>query len=936
MSVRVPGFGNKDMRELSNISMSLFWFRTFSHVAVLFFAVAAALLDCAAAATRTAPPTEIDAEYVETKRALAEAKHWDTARLAREAATPEALPQVGEWPSALVLRRTRALAADLDQAGIDVTAEQRRLTALAATAPATEEEDRARFNEIAALRRALAFKNPLLNFDKIVFLKHNRMVRGERHMCDQYLGFNQAKGGGVFVLENPFGPAPQARPFLKAPVKNGRLAGKTLGNEGSFVGLSLDFDASRIAFAYTEAEWGMPKPTDDWTNQPAGDYALSRKQQKNAHHYYWKPESAFHVFTAAADGTNVRQLTDGKWNDAHPTFLPNGRIVFTSDRRCTQTRCSARSLPCMTLHAMMSDGSDQVPISFHDTSEWFPSVGNDGKLVYTRWDYIDRDSDAAHHIWVSQPDGRNPLALHGNYPVRRELRPWMEMSIRAIPGSPRYMAIAAPHHGQSYGSVVLIDPTVPDDGAMSQLKRLTPEYAFPEAEALPGRPLACGTVNRDARRTSEFEAFGTPFPLSEKYFLAVHSRRTWSTPKRGDKPPVSSEPYGIYLCDVFGNRELLYRDEKLGCLDPVPFVPRQRPPALPNDSKQMAADRDPGEAKPATGEIAIMDIRETERPWPANTNIRSIRVVTVYPKSNYMEDVPRIGIGKQSLVRGVLGTAPVEADGSAYFTVPAGAEIYFQALDENGLAVQTMRSGTYVHPGERMTCIGCHEQRQSAPQPRRAGGAPKALMRPPSTLQAEVGPGSAGGSPLKCGTGNPACDFTNQGNTDKIVCATITGGMPASETTFPPRGQDVHVPGLNPLNFPALVQPVLDKHCVACHEKKAAEFGKNAKLVVKSVPGLRGDVFGAYGWSQAYHTLTAGHAKSGSLAWAMCGGNGSQIAHKEPSFSMPGQVGARASRLYALLKSGHGTKRMTAEELRRITLWLDCNSIYYSSYDVAK
>jgi cytochrome c553 len=276
-----------------------------------------------------------------------------------------------------------------------------------------------------------------------------------------------------------------------------------------------------------------------------------------------------------------------------------------------------------------------------------------------------------------------------------------------------------------------------------------------------------------------------------------------------------------------------------------------------------------------------MDIRETERAWPANTNIRSVRVVAVHPKPNYKHDKPRIGIGDQSLARSVLGTAPVEADGSAYFTVPAGVEIYFQALDENGLAVQTMRSGTYVHPGERMTCIGCHEQRQSAPQSRRAGGAPQALVRAPSPLTPEVSGGAA------------------------------------------------------PIEFAKLVQPVLDKHCVSCHEQNASGFAAK-KRGAKNVPRLRGDVFVRYGWSEAYQVLTAGHAKPGSLAWAMCGGNGIQIAHNELSYSVPGKIGARASRLYSLLKAGHGTKNMTPEEMRRVTLWLDCNSVYYGDYSVSK
>jgi hypothetical protein len=129
------------------------------------------------------------------------------------------------------------------------------------------------------------------------------------------------------------------------------------------------------------------------------------------------------------------------------------------------------------------------------------------------------------------------------------------------------------------------------------------------------------------------------------------------------------------------------------------------------------------------------------------------------------------------------------------------------------------------------------------------------------------------------------------------------------------------------------VQPVLDKHCVTCHDRKADDFAAK-KPGAKDVPRLRGNVFGRHGWSESYKALTAGHAKPGSLAWGMCGGNDIMIYHNELQYSVPGKIGARASRLYSLLKAGHGTKHMNAEELRRFTLWLDCNSVYFGSYKV--
>ena len=190
----------------------------------------------------------------------------------------------------------------------------------------------------------------------------------------------------------------------------------------------------------------------------------------------WSPTASYHIFKIAADGTNLVQLTDGPWDDFDPCFLPGGRVALISERRGGYLRCG-RCCPTYTLFSMEADGSDLLCLSYHETHEWQPSVDNNGMIVYTRWDYVDRDSDIAHHLWTCYPDGRDPRAWHGNYPRRRESRPWIEQNIRAIPGSQKYVATAAAHHGHAFGSLVLVDPRVPDDGAMSQLTRLTPEVA---------------------------------------------------------------------------------------------------------------------------------------------------------------------------------------------------------------------------------------------------------------------------------------------------------------------------------------------------------------------------------------------------------------------------------------------------------------------------
>jgi hypothetical protein len=559
------------------------------------------------------------------------------------------------------------------------------------------------------LARRIAFTNPLLNFDKLLFVKRHDAA-GVFHMCDQYYGCNAVPGGGLFVLSDPLGPHPKLTKLLEGiTVEGGRLDGQQLSG-GSFLAPELSYAGTSILFAYSEAgAW------DKYQGQEA---------------YEWTPECTYHIFKCNADGTGLVQLTDGAWDDFDPCYLPNGRIAFTSLRRGGYLRCG-RHCPVYTLHSMAPDGSDITRLSHHETHEWHPSVNHDGMLVFTRWDYIDRDTNIAHHIWTCYPDGRDARSFHGNYPERRESRPWMEMDIRAIPGSHKYVATAAAHHGHAFGSLVLIDPLRQDDNGMSQLTRLTPDVPFPEAEG--GKSLIRQNM-----------VYATAWPLSDDDFLCVYA--------------ADAKNHGIYWIDRCGNRELIYRDPEIACVSPIPLRPRVTPPVIPD---QTVTHGTAGSEPSAT--IVLANVYDSDFEWPDGTQIEALRIVQLLPKTTPAPNDPRIGVANQTNARAVLGTVPVEADGSAYFRAPAGKEIYFQALDARGMAVQSMRSGTYLHPGERLACHGCHEHKQRTPRP--PAETLLALQRAPSTIQPDVD-------------------------------------------------------GSNPFSYVRLVQGVLERHCVDCHAEK--------------------------------------------------------------------------------------------------------------------
>ncbi len=687
-----------------------------------------------------------------------------------------------------------------------------RVDELDASGDVSQHVRRAVYFEARWLVRRIAFCNPMLGFDKILFIKRLD-PKGLYHMVHQYYGFGAKPGGGLFVLCDPFSDHPKLIDVLAtSAVTHGRLKGRKLV-PGAFLSPELSFDGKTILFAYTECK---------------------------AQGVEWSCRSSYHIFKVNVDGTRLVQLTDGRWNDFDPCFLPNGRIAFISERRGGYLRCGGSSppydSPTYTLQSMAPDGNDIICLSYHETHEWHPSVNNDGMIVYTRWDYVDRDTNVAHHIWTCYPDGRDPRAFHGNYPERRESRPWMEMSIRAIPGSPMYVAAAAAHHGHAFGSLVLIDPRIEDDGAMSQLTRLTPDVPFPESE-------------EHIRPTRDCMAYGTPWPLSEDDYLCVYD--------------AHAKNRGIYWIDRFGNKELIYRDPSISCLSPIPLRLRPKPPVIPNQTTQRAVAKAPASAgEPANADppatIAVMNVYDGDFEWPEGTKITALRIIQLLPKTTPRVNTPRIGVATGTNARAVLGTVPVEADGSAYFEAPVGKLIYFQAIDERGMAVQSMRSVTYVHPGEQLSCQGCHERKHRTPQ--QFSEMPRASRRRPSKLRLDV-------------------------------------------------------EGSNPFSYVRLVQPVLDRNCVRCHQAKKAV-------------DLSGSIGGKHGWTRSYMNLAQRygfyfHAGRGSIRSGVHGG----------SRTSAGRFGARVSRLLEYMDERHYGVRLTHEDFRRLALWLDCNSEFYGAYE---
>ena len=640
-----------------------------------------------------------------------------------------------------VIQRGLKLADSLHQLGVDIAKQIRTLKSIAEKTgnlqwDAPENIQRSLYIQARRVVREMALANPLLDFDTILFVK--RAPGTLPHMSDQYYGWWSRPGGGIYLLENFKSDRPSSRCLTeKWPA-------------GSFLRPELSYDGTKVLFAYCR-----------YYPHVAGMEKVDKDKL---------PEDAFyHIFEMNIDGTDTRRLTHGRYDDFDARYLPaetrhpaqtDHDIVFLSTRKGQFVQCSMagsastnqatlpdsyvrcggdNKRPCavFTLHAMDSNGENLRPVSAFENFEWTPSIAHDGNIIYARWDYIDRFNGHFMSLWSTNQHGSNPQLVYGNYTEK----PQCIFEARAIPNSQKLIFTAAAHHSIEGGALALLDRSRGTEGT-DPITRLTPDVCFPEAEGWSPTYYA------------------NPYPLSEQFYLVAWSDRPLP-PHHGSsqvtdaRNPVNA--LGLYLYDSFGNLELLYRDPEISSMYPIPLRRREKPSIHP-DTVDWEGTQE--------GRFIVLDVyKGLQNQSQASSAIRhgsikQLRIIGVPPKTQPHMNTPSLGVSKEDPGKFVLGTVPVEKDGSAYFRVPSGISVFFQALDVNGLAIQTMRSLTYVQPGQTLSCIGCHESRQLVPP---VAAQPLAVQREPS----KITPGPTGSWPLR---------------------------------------------------FDRLVQPVLDKSCVSCHQ----------------------------------------------------------------------------------------------------------------------
>ncbi|HPA16340.1 MAG TPA: hypothetical protein PLU30_01240 [Verrucomicrobiae bacterium] len=397
----------------------------------------------------------------------------------------------------------------------------------------------------------------------------------------------------------------------------------------------------------------------------------------------------YHLYEINADGSGLKQLTSGIWDDIDPIYLPDGGILFSSARCKRFIPCNR--VPTAILHRMDGDGRNIQCLSANVLLEDRPAVLPDGRVMYTRWDYLDRAAETFRDLWVMNPDGTGQMVLFGGM-ARPYPEFFAECDALPIPGADgKIVAVFSPAfgHRENEGNVMVVDLKAgPDEWAAA--RQISPRLTN----------LVWTTGSGYGR-----EGFRDPYPLSEDCFLVAKDR-------------------SLLILGGSGATQEVYRAEKM-VHDPRVIRPRPREPQIPSRV-------DPTRT---TGQFVLADVYY-------GRNMSGVKRGTI-KRLLILEDLPKPGSkhgwrgehGGHITLRRVLGEVPVEPDGSASFEVPALRAVYFVALDERGLAVKRMQNFTMVMPGETQGCVGCHEPRTRSITPNML----MALARPTSRIEPILG-----------------------------------------------------------------------------------------------------------------------------------------------------------------------------------------------------
>lgn len=564
----------------------------------------------------------------------------------------------------------------------------------------------------------------------------------------------------------------------------------------------------------------------------------------------------YSLYEMNLDTRDISAITSGLGHaDYEAVYAPNGDILFNSTRCVQIVDCWWTEVS--NLYTCASDGGYLRRLTFDQVHDNYPTITDDGRVLYTRWDYNDRGQIYPQGLFEMLPDGTAQQAFYGN-------NSWFPTTIlhaRSIPGTGKVVAIFTGHHSWQAGKLATLDT------ALGREEESGAQLIAPVRETPAERIDAYGQNG---------DLFKYPYPLDDTHFLVSYAPLGWEL--RGAPFQMHRPVFGLYLIDAQGNRELLYRDYdsnlSVGRMVPVTArrIPLQRPESVDYTKR--------------SGIYYIQDIHTGPglEGIPRGA-VKKLRVVALEYRAAGIGNNKSKGVAGGAListpiaignggwdVKVPLGDATVYEDGSAMFEVPARMPVYFQALDEKGRVLQSMRSWSTLQPGETQSCVGCHENKNTTP-----------LVEASPTL------------------------------------AMRSGAYPLEEAYGTPSG----------FSFRERIQPILDRHCTKCHygehDKPETSNEEKHAFSLMDVPVL--DEQSKRNWNEAYLKLTEGGPEEGPVRWIS-----SQSA---PPMLAPGASGASCSPLIHMLEDGHNDVQLSQEEMRILSCWIDLAVPFCGDYTEA-
>lgn len=558
--------------------------------------------------------------------------------------------------------------------------------------------------------------------------------------------------------------------------------------------------------------------------------------------FSWKKSAKgddFHLYEMEMSSQKVKQLTSGLgFADIEPIYLPDGNILFNSTRSGSSVDCW--TVEVSNLYLCNREGCYTRQVGFDQVHTPNPTLLDDGRVVYTRWEYNDRGQVFMQPLFQMNPDGTGQTEYYG----ANSFFPTTVTHVRQIPGTRKVMATILGHHTPQHGKLCVIDPEAgrqENEGVMMVAPLYKPEAVQIDAYGQFG------------------DQFQHPYPINETDFLISYTPLGYYVGH-----PMS---FGIYWMTIDGERELLASDTDNSCNQPVLLAVRKQPfqrtsmvDYTKKDGVYYMQNIYAGPGLRGVPGGTIKKLRIVEPVFRA----ASIGAAFGFDKGGGGHAFSPVGVGNASWdIKRVLGTVAVEPDGSAFFTVPARTPLYFQALDENGRVVQTMRSWSTLQPGEVQSCVGCHENKNTVP----------------------------------------------------VASHPISKAMHSGIQRIVPEGIGDRV-----FSYQREVQPIWDAHCISCHDGVKSKMSLKGELHIVDQQTKRK-------YSESYLALTharqmtkdndswQGDSHHPEVNWIS--------SLSEPTLLAPYTAGSNTSFLIKRLESGHGGCRLSKEEIATVALWID-------------